>query len=159
MLTSQTNAYDPWKSGNENPIPVSSERSARDLALTALFELRGKLRVKQTPDGGEMMKSNFAAQPARNITNVPIIHTKTGEVRWINFDVTNPGARNRMLDMLVGTWRFATEAEETAAKEKNAQELEKVRALKDAALEGPVNKALDRMAGILETAVTQKKGK
>ena len=156
-LTQQTNAFDPWNNST-TPIPVNGERAARDLALTALFEFRGKIRVKQTRDGSEMVKSGFAVQPAKNISNVAIIH-KSGQVRWLNFDVNNAGAVNRMLEMLIGDWRFATEAEEKAANERNAAELEKVRALKDAALEGPVNKALDRMAGILESAATQKKGK
>jgi len=163
---SQCVIYDPWLVDGKTTITAANEKVARDIALTALMELRGKQRVKTTQGGAmEITKSGLKSEPHRNPSQVAIISRVNGEVRFVNLDCNEKGldmvggAQNRMIELLMGNWRLATVEEEAAAKEKNAKELEKVKALRDEAIAGPVNKALDKMAGIMEAAVTQKKGK
>jgi hypothetical protein len=162
---SQCVIYDPWLLDGKTTITAMNEKVARDIALSALMELRGKQRVKTTAGGAmEITKSGLKSEPHRNPAHVAIISRTNGEVRWVNLDCNEKGldvvggAQNRMVELLMGNWRIATAEEEKAALEKNSVELEKVKKQRDAALEGPVNRALDKMAGIMEAAAT-KKGK
>ena len=149
---------DPWTADGRTSLTVSNLVAARDLALTALFELRGKKRVKSTQGGAmEMVESGLKSQRARDPSNVAILHRETGRVAWLNLDAGEKGndvvagAQNRMLEMLAGDWRFATEDEEKAAREANAAELVKVKKIRDEALEGPVNKALGQIVNMMES--------
>jgi hypothetical protein len=163
---SQCLIYDPWKVDGKTNVTVSNEKAARDMALTALFELRGKMRVKTTMGGAmELAKSGLESKPHPTPENVAIIHRVGGEVRYLNLAANEKGldiiggAVNRMTEMLVGQWRFASEVEIKTAQEKNALALKTIREMRAQEVEGPANRAMERLTEIVGAAVDFKKGK
>src|SRR5258708_5531128 len=136
MIT-EMRLYDPFVASISEPRHVSGYKELQDIALTALFELRGKMRIKQTKDGSEAVTSGLKSKPAARIEAVPIIHRDKNEVRHIDFSPSNAGALNRMIGVMEGNWRFATPDEEAKAEAQWTVERREIQKAKDKALTLP----------------------
>jgi hypothetical protein len=130
-------------------LHLGTERELQELAITALFALRGKTRAKNTKDGIELVQCPLGIKQAQNIAAVPIFHQATGQVRHLDFSDQNPGARARMADLMNGDWRFATAAEEAKASAQEAVDRERIEADRQKAIEAPADRIGAKIAAVL----------
>ena len=85
---------------------------------------------------------------------VPVVHRKSGQVRFLNFDLRYAGSLNHAEDLLKGRWRLATKAEEQEEYEHQAAARRGVAAARIGEAMNAVGKeAAAQVAKATETAV------
>jgi len=146
-VTKELRLFNPEKSGETKHC--GSLKEMDDIALSCLFEIRGKQRIKQLQDGMELVNSPFKIKPAKDINAVPIICNDTGEVRHVDFTPANPGAARVMASLFQGRWRLATATEQETglAKDEADRKLEAETVQK--VLEAPAERIGAKIASVI----------
>ena len=145
--------YDPYSKAAEQAsrVQMSGHRQLYDEACTILESLKGNQRIVQTKNGLKTCQPIIKIkQMPKNIKAVCVVNRGNEiDVRW--WDLSANSAEHRVMELLEGQWRFATDDEEAAAIEYSKRRGAEIVAHEERVLAGPANRAVNQVLDVMKS--------